>query len=148
MAGPALALQFILILAFLFFLIFLLIYSIVKRSSLKKSIPSLLLFIVLTSFATYIYYFNRRNEYELSKKFLGDYKLKMLDRKKCDSCKVRLYEGYTYDIIVKNKIVGHGNWNIETAIDIPGYFLKIDKCPNSVIWEHDRIIEYLDRTKQ
>ena len=102
---------------------------------------------VLTGFAIYVHYNNIRNEYEASKKFWGDYKLEKLDRNNCDSCKVRLYDGYTYDILVKDKTVGHGKWHIETAIDIPGYFLKVDNGPNYVVWEHDRLIEYIDRTQ-
>ena len=147
MAGPAMALGYLLLLAFFGVLIFLLIYTVVKRHSLKKSIPTGCLFLVLTSVAVYVYYKNKKNEYEDSKKFLGDYKLERLDRKECDNCKVRLYDGYTYDILVKDKIVGHGKWHTETAIDIPGSFLKIDNGPNYVVWEHDRLIEYIDRTQ-
>jgi len=148
MAGPALALKYLLLFAFFAFLIFLLVYSITIRRSLKKSIPAGILFLVLAGFAIYVYRNNNKNEYEASKKFLGDYKLEKLDRKKCDSCKVRLYDGYTYDIIVKDKIVGDGKWHIETAVDIPGYFLKVDNGPTSVVWEHDRVIDYIDRTQK
>jgi hypothetical protein len=148
MAGPALALRYLLLFAFFAFLIFLFVYSIKRRRSLKKSIPTALLFFVLTGFAIFVYHHNSKNEYEASKKFLGDYKLEKLDRKECDNCKVRLYNGYTYDILVRDKIVGHGKWHIETAIDIPGYFLKVDNGPTSVVWEHDRVIEYIDRTQK
>ena len=147
MAGPALALEYLILLGFFVFLILLFLYTIIRRHSLKKSIPAGFLFLVLTGFAVYVYYNKNKNEYEASKKFLGDYKLEKLDRKKCDSCKVRLYDGYTYDIIVHDKVVGQGKWHIETAIDIPGYFLKVDNGPTWVVWEHDRLIEYIDRTQ-
>jgi hypothetical protein len=148
MTGPLLGLKYFLLFVFFAFLIFLLTYSIVRRRSLKKSIPTGILFLILAGFAIYVYRNNNKNEYEASKKFLGDYKLEKLDRKKCDSCKVRLYDGYTYDILVKDKIVGHGKWHIESAIDIPGYFLKVENGPTWVVWEHDRLIEYIDRTQE
>lgn len=147
MAGPALALKYLIILCYFAVIVILLLYTIKRRRSLKKSIPSGLFFIVLTSFAIYGYFNGKNVEYEASKKFLGDYKLERLDGKVCDGCKVRLNDGYSYDIIVKNNKVGRGNWHIETAIDIPGYFLKIDDGPTSVVWEHDRLIEYIDRTR-
>lgn len=147
MAGPALALEYLFIFGFWGFIILLLFYTILRRRNLKKSIPAGLLFLLLTVFGVYIIYRNNRNEYEASKKFWGDYKLEKLDGKKCDSCKVRLYDGYTYDILVKNNIVGHGKWHIESAIDIPGYFLKVNNGPTWVVWEHDRLIEYIDRTQ-
>ena len=61
---------------------------------------------------------------------------------------VKLKEGYTYDILVNNQVVGNGNWHIETAIDIPGPFLKIDHGPTGVVWESDRLIDYIDRTQK
>ena len=147
MAGPAIALKYLFFFVFYSFLILLLFYAIIRRRNLKKSIPAGLLFLVLAGIVVYVIYRNNRNEYEASKKFWGDYKLEKLDRKNCDSCKVRLYDGYIYDILVQDKIVGHGKWHIETAIDIPGYFLKVDNGPTWVVWEHDRLIEYIDRTK-
>ena len=147
MAGPALALGLILLIGFFGLLIFLLIITIWKRHSLKISIPTGLLFLGLTFVAVYIYHGKTEREYEASKKFLGDYKLNSLDREKCENCKVRLNDGYSYDIFVGDKVVGHGKWYLETTIDIPGYFLKIDNGPNYVVWESDRLIEYIDRTQ-
>jgi hypothetical protein len=147
MAGPALALQFLLLIGWFGLILLLLIFTIKKRHSLKKSIPSGLLFSGLAILSFYIYYEIKQDEYKASKKFLGDYKLEILDRQKCENCKVTLKDGYTYDIFVNNKIVGHGKWHLETAIDIPGPFLKVENGPNYVIWERDRLIEYIDRTQ-
>ena len=147
MAGPALALKYLVIFVFFGFTVLLLLYAIVRRKNLSKAVPAFLLFLILTAIATYIYYQNETSELEASKKFLGDYKLERLDRKTCDNCKVRLYDGFKYDIIVQGKIVGHGKWHIESAIDIPGYFLKVENGPNWVVWEHNRLIEFIDRTQ-
>src|SRR5690606_22874490 len=98
--------KYLLTLGYFAVIVILLIYTIKRRRSLKKSIPSGLLFLILTSLAVYAYYNSNKNEDEASKKFLGDYKLERLDGKVCDSCKVRLNNGYTYDIIVKNNKVG------------------------------------------
>jgi hypothetical protein len=147
MAGPALALRFILLVAFFGLILFLFIYAIRKRYSPKKSIPAGLLFLGLTTFSIYTYWKIKRSEYETSKKFLGDYKLSRLDKQNCENCKVRLKDGYTYDILVNDKVVGQGKWHIGTAVDIPGTFLKIDNGPTWVIWESDRLIEYINRTQ-
>lgn len=143
MAGPIIALQFFFLIFYFCLILFLFFYTIRKRHSLKKSIPSGILFLGLTSFGIYMYCEMKRNEYEASKKFLGYYKLDRLDSQKCDSCKVRLKEGYTYDIIVKDKIVGHGKWQIGTAVDIPGLFIKIENGP-SIFWSTDTIVNGID----
>ena len=41
--------------------------------------------------------------------------------------------GYSYNIIVNDKIVGKGKWHSETATDIPDKILKINNGPNYVI---------------
>jgi hypothetical protein len=146
MAGPALALQYILLASWLGLILILLIYTIRKRHNLKKSIPSGLIFLGLAFISGYFYYGMKQDKYKASKKILGDYKLERLDRKECENCKVKLKDGYIYDIIVNDKVVGQGKWNIETAIDIPGYFLKLENGPLYVVWEHNRLIEYIDRT--
>jgi len=48
---------------------------------------------------------------------------------------------------MQDKIVRHGKWHIETAIDIQGHFLKVENGPTWVVWEHDLLIEYIDRTQ-
>lgn len=146
MAGPALALQYILLAGWLGLILIILYYTVRKWRTPKKSIPSGLLFLGLAFITGYFYYGMKQDEYKASKKFLGYYKLEQLDRKKCENCKVELKDGYNYDIIVNDKVVGQGKWHLETAIDIPGPFLKIDNGPNYVIWETDRLIESIDRT--
>ena len=148
MTGPILALQFLFLIGWFGTILLLLIIIIVKRRALKKSIPLVLIFLAMSSISIYVYHRNKQEEYEASKKFLGDYKLEKLDRQECENCKVRLKDGYGYDIIVNDKIVGQGKWHIETAVDIPGPFLKIDYGPGYVVWEQDRLIEYIDRTKK
>jgi hypothetical protein len=146
--GPALAMQLLLITGFFGLIVLSLVYAIRNRHSLKKSIPAGLLFLGLATAGIYVYTGIRRREDEASKKFLGDYKLGMLDRQQCESCKVRLKSNYRYDILVNGKVVGGGKWHIETAIDIPGYFLKLENGPRSVTWEADRLIDYIDRTRE
>jgi|688.fasta_scaffold638881_1 hypothetical protein len=146
MAGPILALQFILIIIYVFIAVILFWLTIVKRKKLFISIPTGFVFLLMTFFAFKVYTNNRNGRLAEAKKFLGDYKLNQLDREKCENCKVRLYENFHYDILKENKVVGQGNWNIETAVDIPGYFLKIENGPNYVIWESERLIESIDRT--
>lgn len=147
MAGPALALQYLIIAGFFASLLFLLIFTIIKRHSLKQSVPSAVLFILLASVTIYHYSSFKSRKKRTAEKFLGDYKLNRLDRKECDSCIVRLYDGYSYKIFEKGKMVGQGKWRIETAIDIPGYYLKVENGPNWVVWEEDRLIEYIDRDR-
>lgn len=148
MAGPVMALQYFLIFSYFLLLAFLFVRAIKNRHSFRKSARFGILFLLLTSLAIYVYYKNNNAEYEASKTFLGDYKLNKLDRNNCDSCIVRLYKSYTYDIIKNGNKLGEGKWHIETASDIPGYFLKVENGPNWVVWEHDRLIEYIDRTQR
>lgn len=147
MAGPVIALQYFFIFSYFALLVFLLVRAIKKRHSFRKSAPLGILFILLTCLAIYVYYKNNNAEYEASKAFLGDYKLIKLDGSKCTGCIVRLYDGYTYDIFQNGNKLGQGKWHIETASDIPGYFLKVENGPTWVVWEHDRLIEYIDRTQ-
>ncbi len=144
MAGPALALGYLLILCFFTFLLFLLIYIIVYIHNRKRSIPAGILFLVLTGISLLIYFNNKYVEEEDSKKFLGAYKLERLDGKECINCKVTINDGYTYHIFANGKLVGNGRWQRETAIDIPGSFIKIENGPG-IIWEHERLIKFIIR---
>ena len=121
------------------------VFTIKKRRALKISIPTGFLFTLITYFTVTTYFNIQKQKTDETKKFLGDYKLLRLDRDDCESCKVRLYDTYRYDILVKDKVVGHGNWDIETAIDIPGVFLKIENGSRGVIWEKDRVVDQIDR---
>jgi len=146
MAGPALAIQIFIEIAYVIFTLLLLIFAIINRRALKWSIPAALFFLLLSFLAVYAYVKMNNAEYRASQKFLGDYRLNRLDRKKCDGCFVRLYDGYTYEIFSNGKVAGHGKWHLETAIDIPGYFLKIENGPTNVVWGEERVIDYIDRS--
>ena len=148
MAGPILFLQYFLIFLF-FLLLFILLYNTIKqRHSFKKAIPTGLPFVILTAIAMFVYYKVNKNKFEASKAFLGDYKLEKLDNQICENCKIRLKNDFTYNIIKKDKIIGNGKWHLDTASDIPGYFLKLENGPTWVVWEEDRLIEYIDRTSE
>jgi hypothetical protein len=147
MAGPIIALQFLILVCCSAFIITILIYTIRKRHTPAKYLLSGLLFLGLTFISGYFYCRMKQDESKASRKFLGYYKLERLDREKCNDCKIRLNADYVYDIFVNNKIVGQGKWKIETAVDIPGHFLKIENGPLYVVWEHDRYIESIDRTE-
>src|SRR4051812_1404973 len=119
MAGPALGLELIFLIGYFGFILLLLLSTILNWHRPKVSVPSGLMFLALTTFTIYIYYEMTQRENKASNKYLGDYKLEMLDGQVCDNCKVRLKDGYTYDIVVDDKVVGQGKWHLETAIDIP-----------------------------
>ena len=53
--------------------------------------------------------------------------------------------GYSYNIIVNDKIVGPGKWHSETATDIPDKFLRMNNGPNYVILETERLTKSIDR---
>jgi len=145
MAGPVLALQLLLTLAYFVIIIVLAIFTVINRHSLIKSIPAGLICLALILAGINSNRMKSDAKHEASKIFLGDYKLNSLDYHQCDSCIVRLYDDYAYDIFVNGKAVGRGKWNIETASDIPGYFLKVENGPSYVIWEKDRLIESIVR---
>ncbi len=151
MAGPVLAFEFL----FLFgcfgtsiILFVYTIYTIIKRRTLRRTKLTGILFLTMASISFYCYYGNEKEEYEDSRKFLGDYKLKFLDGQKCENCKVTLKDGFKYDIIVNGRVIGNGKWHNESATDIPGSFLELENGPKSVIWERDRLIDYIDRGKK
>lgn len=147
MAGPALAIEALLLMLFFAIIITLLIVTIRKRRSLRVSIPTGLLFLCLVSFSGHIYLRKLEYKRKASEVFVHDYTLLNLDGQKCDDCIVRLNKGYTYDIIINGKIIGNGDWDIETAIDIPSYFLRIENGPTYCIWDTDSIIQGISRIK-
>lgn len=150
MVAPAMMLGYLLKISFFCFLIFLLTYTIWKliNHSYKKAVFTGILFIIFFSFTILLTYSAYKNKQNISKSFLGYYTLNHLDGEVCENCKIKLNVDYTYDIIVEGKIVGNGKWNIGTAIDIPGWFLEIENGPCYVIWERDRLIEYIDRIQK
>ena len=146
MAGPAMAIGYILLGVLLLGLVALLFYlawfAITYRHKPLKAVLAGILFAGIIAFTTYLFLHKKK----ANPKYLGDYKLNWLDRQKCNNCKVRLKEDYTYDIIVNNQVVGMGKWETGSAIDIPGEYLQIEHGPNEIIWEWNRLIEYIDRT--
>jgi hypothetical protein len=146
MAGPAMAIGYFLLailgLGLLAFLLYLLYFAIIYR---HKPLKALLAGVLFAGLATLTLYLLLRKK-EANPKYLGDYKLNWLDKQKCENCKVRLKEDYTYDIIVNGQVVGDGKWETGSAIDIPGEFLKIEHGPKEIIWEWNRMIEFIDRT--
>ena len=82
---------------------------------------------------------------EASKKYLGIYKLEILDCKPCDNCEINLLPNYTYIILKNKKNVGKGKWDIGTAFDIPGDFLELENGPKNVIFNTSRQIEYITK---
>ncbi len=139
---------YLIYIAYFGIIVLLFIITIKKRRNLKISIPTGIVFSTLAFYGIHIYKKTQENLHKASIEFLGDYQLNMLDGKLCQECKVRLQKDYTYEIIVQNKIMGHGNWNLGSAPDIPEYFLEIENGPNYVITEHERVIEFLYRKKK
>jgi hypothetical protein len=117
--------------------------AIYKRKKRFVSLFFTVIFIGMSSYAYDVYNRIEKKKSIESTKFLGDYKLLKLNNSDCDNCMVRLNENYRYEILNENKIVGKGKWDIQTAFDIPNYFLVIDNGPNNVIPEHERLIEYI-----
>jgi hypothetical protein len=146
MAGPAMAIGIILLIILLIGLValflYLLYFAIIYRHKPLKATLAGILFACLLVLIACLYFRKQKAD----PKFLGDYKLNSLDKKKCENCKVRLKEDYTYDILVNNQVAGNGKWETETTIDIPGEFLKIENGPRWVRWEENRLIEAIDRT--
>lgn len=146
MAGPAMAIGYILLGVLLLGLVALLCYlawfAIIYRHKPLKSILAGILFVCVAGITLYL--FLRKKD--VNPKYLGDYKLKWLDKQKCNDCKVRLKEDYTYDIIVNKQVVGMGEWETGSTIDIPGEYLIIEHGPDELIWEWNRVIDYIDRT--
>jgi hypothetical protein len=146
MAGTAMTIGVILLVILLIGLVALLFYllyfAIIYRHKPLKAVLAGILFACIAAFTLFLF-LRRRNA---NPKYLGDYKLNWLDRHKCNNCKVRLKENYTYDIIVNNQVVGEGKWHTGTAIDIPGNYLIIEHGPREIIWEWNRMIDFIDRS--
>lgn len=124
-------------------LIFLLLLF--RKNKSKLSTLFILLFFLLTS-ANAIYFLVSAHErkIEVSKKYLGSYKLKRLDCKECENCKIILHPNYTYDIIKNEKVIGEGQWDLEINSET-GYFLKLDNGPNYMMYDTSREVESIDR---
>jgi len=133
MAGPALAVEAFLIIATIVFLLTLLYIIFKKRKRLLISIPLAVLLLGLVILVSLTYREHKLKENAAAKKYLGDYKLVRPDGQDCQHCLVRLNNDYRYYILKDDKVVGHGKWWLETAIDIPGSFLQIENGPKHVM---------------
>ena len=123
-----------------------LLYIIIKKKKrLIISVPLAILFLGLITLTALAYRSCKSGEDREAKKYLGDYKLVKLDGQDCQLCTVRLTGDYRYDILKDGKIVGHGKWWLETAIDIPGMFLQLEDGPKHVMWADSKTIDYIDR---
>src|ERR1044072_9671851 len=94
------------------FILYLLYFAIIYRHRPLKAILAGILAVCLIGVGLFLYW--RTNKAD--PKILGDYKLNKLDGWKCENCKVRLKEDYTYDILVNGQLAGSGNWETESAI--------------------------------
>jgi len=77
-----------------------------KKKSRLSTIFILLFFLLTTANAIYFFVSAHDTKIEVSKKYLGFYKLNRLDCKECENCKVDLHPDFKYDIIKDGKIIG------------------------------------------
>ena len=124
-------------------LLFLLLLLRKKQSRLSKIF---ILFFFLLTTANAIYFFISANErkIEVSKRYLGFYKLNRLDCKECENCKVDLHSDFKYDIIKDEKIIGNGKWDLEINPET-GFYMELDNKTGYMIYDTPREIETIDR---
>ena len=77
--------------------------------------------------------------------FIKEYKLLKLDGEKCQKCIVNVMDNHKYEILVNGEIVGQGSWSLKKPIDLPGYDLKLENGPESMIYESDTVIKFINR---
>lgn len=144
MAGPAIAIGIILLAILLLgvvaLILYLLYFAIIYRHKQTKAMLAGVLAVCLAVVVLFMFLYKKKPD----PTFLGDYKLNRLDGWKCENCIVRLKEDYTYDILVNGQFAGKGKWDTESAIDIPGEFLKIENGPRWIKGE-ERLIEAINR---
>ncbi len=141
-------LLYLLYIAYFGIIILLFLLTIIKRRNLKIAIPTGIIFATLVFYGYHIYKKSQENLKNTSIEFLGDYQLNKLDGKSCQNCRVRLLNDFTYKIIVRGKIKGYGKWKLESAPDIPNYFLEIENGPNHAVANQERLIEFINRKKE
>ncbi len=115
------------------------------RKSLKVAIPLGILFIITLLASLYFFKTGYDANKEASKKFLGYYRLEKLDGKDCEDCKVNLNSNNHYDIIVNDKTIGEGKWEVTLDGEGGGYYLILENGPKYMLFETDRNIAYIDR---
>jgi hypothetical protein len=147
MAGPAAAIALFILFGYLCFMTVALILGIRDAIRDKKIKLPGIIFFVMASFL-WIFYSNFLDDDDQSSKFLGDYKLKMLDGKKCDSCLVMIKKYHIYEIWVKNNVVGQGKWRmanfLEKDIELPYPTLKLEHGPDIKSPDTSKVIDYID----
>jgi hypothetical protein len=123
--------------------VFLLLFLRKKKSGLS-TIFMLLFFLFTTVNAIHFFVSGNDKKIEISKKYLGFYKLNRLDNKKCENCKVDLHSDFKYNIIKDDKIIGNGKWDLEIDAET-GFYMKLDNKPGYMIYDTPREIETINR---
>jgi len=123
--------------------VFLLLLLRKKKSRLSTTF-SLLFFLLTTANAIRFFVSSHDRKIEVSKKYLGLYKLNRLDCNECDNCKIDLHSDFKYDIIKDGKIIGNGKWDLEINPET-GFYMELDNKPGYMIYETPREIETIDR---
>lgn len=103
-----------------------------------------LFFLLTTANAIHIFISNHDRKIEVSKKYLGIYKLDRLDCEECMNCKIDLHPDFKYDIIQNKKNIGNGQWDLEINAET-GFYLKLDNGPGYMIYDTPREIQSIDR---
>jgi hypothetical protein len=115
-----------------------------KKKSRLSTIFILLFFLLTTANAIYFFVSAHDRKIEVSKKYLGFYKLNRLDCKECENCKIDLHSDFKYDIIKDGKIIGNGKWNLEINAET-GFYMELDDKPGYMLYDTPREIETIDR---
>ncbi|QHS63469.1 hypothetical protein [Chitinophaga agri] len=122
------------------------LYCVVRmRKRLAIAIPAALFFIFLLITAVLFIKTGIKQQDKDLQALLGYYTLTSLDGQDCPNCLVRLNDNYEYDILKDDQVIGHGKWWMESAVDLPGKYLKIENGPAGVIWPQIRTIDYINR---
>ena len=136
--------EFIIVGILICLVIFLVFIIIKKRKSLKISLFCSFLLIAFVILCFKFHQNGKEVDQERERAFLGNYRLEEFDGKNCANCLVKVYADHHYDIIRQNKIIGDGKWTLDSAPDIPGYFIKIENGPD-VLFSDNRDIDYIDQ---
>ncbi len=114
-----------------------------KKKSRLSTIFILLFFLLTTANAIYFFVSAHDTKIEVSKKYLGFYKLNRLDCKECENCIVDLHPDFKYVIIKDGKIIGNGKWDLEINPET-GFYMELDN-KSGMHYDTPREIETIDR---